>query len=571
MSDSTVAVVGDGPPRAAVDAALADVDATVVTPGIDGLADADLGVVVGVAGSDGFQEANRVAAAAGVPWLAVEVGGLGGHPVAAASVTALGGAGPCYACLDTRVAANDPASTPSEPSRPDARFAGAIAGRLATTHLDGADVTGTVIEIPHTRRELLPVPTCPVCGPPSPDRTLSLSHRSVPVTDTAEQAERAVDDHLGIVSVVGERESYPAPYYLARLADTDAFSDAAVMENAAGVAPDWDVAYVKAVGEALERYAAGVYRTEHFREAAATAVTDPVTPERFVRPESAPAVGDTTTIQWVAATALPTESRVHVPAAFAVFPPPDEALAPAITTGLGLGNSTVAATLSGLYEVIERDATMLSWYSTFDPLELSVDDETVAALRRRAASEGLETTLVLVTQDVDVPVVAAMVTRDEWPRFAAGSAADLDATAAAADALGEAVQNWMELRALGPEDATDAGAGVARYADNPHEVTDYFDADTTVPATDVGPADPPSGRAELDSVCTRVTDADLTPYVTRLTPRDVAAIGFEAVRVLVPGAQPLFVDDPFFGERARTVPRELGYRPRLDRGYHPYP
>ena len=68
-----------------------------------------------------------------------------------------------------------------------------------------------------------------------------------------------------------------------------------------------------------------------------------------------------------------------------------------------------------------------------------------------------------------------------------------------------------------------------------------------------------------------VTDAGLTPYAARVTTRDVAALGFETVRVLVPGAQPLFTDDAVFGERARTVPESLGFEPRLDRRHHPYP
>jgi ribosomal protein S12 methylthiotransferase accessory factor len=48
-------------------------------------------------------------------------------------------------------------------------------------------------------------------------------------------------------------------------------------------------------------------------------------------------------------------------------------------------------------------------------------------------------------------------------------------------------------------------------------------------------------------------------------------MGFEAVRVLVPGAQPLFTGEPYFGERARTVPEALGFEPRLDRPIHPFP
>ncbi|MFB6267516.1 MAG: bacteriocin biosynthesis protein SagD, partial [Halodesulfurarchaeum sp.] len=78
-------------------------------------------------------------------------------------------------------------------------------------------------------------------------------------------------------------------------------------------------------------------------------------------------------------------------------------------------------------------------------------------------------------------------------------------------------------------------------------------------------------EAELSMVVDRVTDTGLSAYAARVTPRDVAHLGFEAVRVVVPSAQPLFVDEPYFGERARTVPTALGFEPRLDREFHPYP
>jgi len=38
-----------------------------------------------------------------------------------------------------------------------------------------------------------------------------------------------------------------------------------------------------------------------------------------------------------------------------------------------------------------------------------------------------------------------------------------------------------------------------------------------------------------------------------------------------PGAQPLFLGDPFFGERARAVPADLGFEFTPDRPHHPFP
>jgi ribosomal protein S12 methylthiotransferase accessory factor len=275
---------------------------------------------------------------------------------------------------------------------------------------------------------------------------------------------------------------------------------------------------------------------------------------------------------WHDAENLETGRTVQVPAELVVFPPPERTVRPAITTGLGLGNSGVEAIRSGLYEVIERDAAMLAWYSTYEPMGLTVDDEQFETLLARIESEGLSTTVLLLTQDIDVPVVAACVHReDEWPRFAAGSAADLDPTAAARNALEEAMQNWLELGRMGESGAEDAGGAIGTYADFPEPVQEFVTPKTTVPAATVGPADPPEGKAELTALVDRVTTAGLDAYATRLTPRDIETMGFESVRVLVPEAQPLFTGDPYFGERARTVPESLGFEPRPDRAYHPFP
>jgi ribosomal protein S12 methylthiotransferase accessory factor len=129
----------------------------------------------------------------------------------------------------------------------------------------------------------------------------------------------------------------------------------------------------------------------------------------------------------------------------------------------------------------------------------------------------------------------------------------------------------MELRALGPEAAADEGGAIADYAADPGPAAEFLDAGASVPAASVGPASLPTGPAELEAVLDRMTAAGLDAYAARTTTRDVASLGFEAVRVLVPSAQPLFQGEPFFGDRARTVPAELGFAPALDRAYHPFP
>ena len=561
-----IGLVGDGPAVEAVSAALGDVDVNVM-PVEAGLLDGfDLAVVVDTAGSEAFATADALVDR----WVAVEVGGVGAAAMESVDAAVTTFDETCYDCLRRRVAsAGTEAADAATGRRSAVRYAGAVAGRRVIRLLAGDPVTDTVVEVPGAERTLLPVPGCD-CGD-EPGDALPREGDERSLSNAVDRAERAVDPRVGPLSEVGEQESFPVPYYVARVADTTPFSDARAAEFGGGADAGWDAAFMKALGEGLERYAAGVYREASFTRAAAANVPNPVSPDAFVRPESAEAYARDDRLPWVTGEGLGTGEVASLPAEFVHFPPPENRYRPAITTGLGLGNSGPHAALSGLYEVIERDATMTSWYSTADPLGLEVDDEGFAELEKRARAESLSVTPLLVTTDVDVPVVAVGVHREgDWPRFAAGSGADLDPAAAARSALAEALQNWTELRSMGPDAAAEQGAAIDRHADFPAETRACFDPDATVPAESLGEPEL-AGADELAAVVDRVETVGLDPYVARTTTRDLAALGFEAVRVLVPGAQPLFTGDPFFGDRASDVPRSMGFEPDLEKAYHPFP
>ena len=565
----TVGIVGGGPAAAAVETALGDIDAETGRRNASTLEQLELAVVVGRTGEGVFEQVNEQVLNTEMGWIAVELGGLGGVPVVDAAVAGFGPETGCYACLTGRVSANLD-ETPGEraPEIPAhvARFVGAVAGREVVRVLEGKlEIFGRAVEIPHAKRQFLPLPNC-TCDR-SRDPAIRRGHTERTVEESIARAERALDDRLGIVQEVGEAESFPVPYYLARSCDTTGFSDVSAARDAAGVALDWNGAFMKALGEALERYCAGVYRTANFETGTPSQVEGAVPPSAFVC-QSTPK-GEA--IEWVPGENLSTGENVMVPAEFVYFPPPSRRYRSPVTTGLGLGNGGAGALLSGLYEVIERDATMLSWYSTFEPLGLAVEDERFETLVARARSENLTVSPLLLTQDVDVPVVAVAVRGESWPRLALGSDADLDVTRAARSALAEALQNWMELRGMGENEADGALGEIGRYASEPTPAVEFVEPETTIPAESVGPSEPPAGENELAAVLDRVERAGLDAYAVRTTTRDVETLGFEAVRVLIPSAQPLCFGEIYFGERARTVPDTLGFTPELGRAHHPFP
>ncbi|WP_324757961.1 YcaO-like family protein [Haloarcula sp. GH36] len=561
-----VAVVGSGPAADALTAALSETGTTVEHQQDPDAVEAAFVVVVDRTGADAVETVAERARADGRHWVAVELGGIGGYPVVDAAVSGFGPESGCYDCLKTRIGAatEQPAEGAELPDAVTQHYAGAVAGhRIARTLDSPGELAGTIVEVPHTEREFLPVPGCHC------DSERDWQLRRGTDDDDIEaltRAERGVDERTGIVTEVGEAESFPAPYYLSTVCDTSGFSDVTAPRQAAGVAVDWDTAFMKALGESYERYAAGVYRTATFTE---RPPADHVGPDAFVTPEA-----DTTDppVGWVPGEHLATGSETSLPVETVVYPPPSERVRPATTTGLGLGSSGTDALLAGLYEIVERDAAILAWYSTYEPLAVRVDDhEEFETLRRRASAEGLSVTPLLLTQDVDVPVVAVAVEGETWPEFALGMDANLDPGQAAAGAFAEALQNWMELRGMGRSEAQNADGAIGRYADRPRSVQSLTDTETAVPVGSLGPNRVGDPQTELETLIERVTEAGIEPYGVRLTQRDLEAMGFEAVRVVCPSAQPLFFGNSYFGDRARSVPAELGFEPRLDRAHHPYP
>src|SRR6056297_962702 len=115
-----VALVGSGPAVKATAAALGDADTEVIQTDVERITAADLAVVADTVGATAVKRATTVARENGTPWLAVELGGVGGHALdidAAVSGFAPGTA--CWQCLRTRVAANVDESEASSEAAPD--------------------------------------------------------------------------------------------------------------------------------------------------------------------------------------------------------------------------------------------------------------------------------------------------------------------------------------------------------------------------------------------------------------------------------------------------------------------
>jgi ribosomal protein S12 methylthiotransferase accessory factor len=296
---------------------------------------------------------------------------------------------------------------------------------------------------------------------------------------------------------------------------------------------------------------------------------------------------DRSEIWWAEGRSLVTGATCFVPAAFVFVPyhgtSEDEWLGPGTSTGMAAGATWAAACASGLLEVCERDAFMITWLNRLSRPRLRVPPG--SPLGRRVASvlarrRGRVVFVDLAT-DLRVPtVLAALETRlFGRPVRTFGAASRPTYAAAAEKALLEACSDLMRLQIVldGPDrgwrpapdfsNVNDFGAHSQAYLDpRLQPVLDFLTAGPE--ERDLGGPDElaeAGADATLLALVKRFAAAGLDPVAVTLTTRDLAELGVEVVKTIAPGAVPLPPDHrwQWLGHRrVYEVPRRIGARDR---------
>jgi ribosomal protein S12 methylthiotransferase accessory factor len=121
------------------------------------------------------------------------------------------------------------------------------------------------------------------------------------------------------------------------------------------------------------------------------------------------------------------------------------------SNGFALGQSYEEATLHGLFEIVERDAFLLTWYRKLllPELTLGPSDSDIRELMERVeVVTGFRVRLFWATSDIDIPVVLALAQRDadSGPCTLVSTAASLYPRAAAESAIFEVSARVASLR-----------------------------------------------------------------------------------------------------------------------------
>ena len=365
----------------------------------------------------------------------------------------------------------------------------------------------------------------------------------------------------------GPEEPVPPYLFTAMLAHFD-FRPASRQERLnAGKGRTEEEAKRSALGEAVERYAA--YHLDPRRVSTGPAAPGAITPADCVLYSEAQYAQDgfpfrpwtpDAEISWVGGTDLHSGEPVPLPAALVhlVYPMPrlEDHFTAVTSNGLSAGPTLARAILGGLYEVIERDALMITWMNRLPATELDVMDSRchAATIIRHYRRFGVAVRLLKLATD-QLPAVIMAVADDRDPARPArvvGMGCDLDPAVACDKAVfvlcqarpSEAVrfrEKPPAVRLKSYEDVKDLDdhPGFHALRKNLREFDFLADGARSVALADLAGFATGDCEADVAAVAKRLRETGARAAYADITTPDVAEAGYRVVRAIATGLQPI--------------------------------
>jgi ribosomal protein S12 methylthiotransferase accessory factor len=429
--------------------------------------------------------------------------------------------------------------------------------------------------------------------------------------------ERAISPVTGIVRFVSEIPLEAGePEILncsAKMCNSRRLFPVGCYDHNGGAALTREDARMAALGEAIERYCSSVYFPDELALGARSELdcsTRTIAPGEIAlfHPEQRKAIGyawftDQTRLSWTHGYSITHKAPVLVPACLTYVPyhpfwgdRGEETIGPSITTGQAAAASYRDAVLRGAYEIVERDAFMITWLNRIPVPRIDIESSPLVAeiFRARLARPNLQYTLHRLATDLGIPSILCVLidTHCEPAMVCTGGASHLDPEKAAIKALVEAVQTREWARYMGHRrkpavfesdhsnlNDFDQHVELYAYGDMSPSVAFLTEAHDTCSFADLPNGSIGTVAGDFRRVKELVEAAGHEILMVDLTSADVAETGFRVVKVFIPGMQQIEGDHThrlLGGRRLFEVPRRLGYPAaahiaELNPDPHPYP
>lgn len=428
----------------------------------------------------------------------------------------------------------------------------------------------------------------------STDRSVALNEPSLSKTLSIFSKHSDEFGFIDSFSLVHQYHDEPKLFqYAAKLKPTPELTDGHVVKKkrASGASIDSnELAYIKCLGEAIERQALTVYKERDL-------ITRPYSSlkKKALRPLEVIGLSseqkevyelfkydDDTPFSWSEGTLLNDNSTVLIPTQLIYFNykvnKNERLIYQPISTGGSGGGNINAALLRGILEVVERDSFAITYLNKLSVPNInpySIDHPQVKSALRILNRYKLEWIILSITTDLDIPCFASLILDHTGigPAVLMGMKASLDPVDAIIGSLEEAIRarSWIrqefdlyfetKYKYLKPEEFSKAeDRGIYWYSkDVKKELTFWMETETKK----LPPSQKQQDEAtDLRYLVSKLEDKGHLVYYKDITKPTIKFDGYSVVKVVIPSLQPHSLIErhvPLGGDRLKKAPKEMGY------------
>lgn len=457
-------------------------------------------------------------------------------------------------------------------------------------------------------------------------RPVGLELQDVPHSDpldTIRLGSRLISSKVGLIKAVGHglyHAQDPVTLSMGIVGpDLSRFSDILNPTKAGGGGEDVEMAMAATIGEAAERYCMLFYDKNEMVFATHREVEADAPPPELLRlysqeqVERQNATGgrlsfftEDSKINWVWGYSLTSKRPRLVPASLVymnyAFDDGEAVIGRNASSGLAAGYTLEEAILTGLYEVVERDAFASCWLHRKVGPRITVDDPGLQQMlteRYHADHPSVDFRIFDITLDIPIPCIFAIMRRpaEFGPALCVSSVTRLSPKDLIRKGLREVGQGLPYIRYLAPQlkdwepapdhsDLTSFDHHCMLYNVRPELVPDALafcdEMEEEILFSQIPDRSTGRVKGDIEHCVEALRRCGKEVIVTEITTQDIGDVGLRVVRVMIPGLVPLHGNHnfPYLGvTRLYELPRLLdwessGWKPPeggLNPNPHPFP
>ena len=427
------------------------------------------------------------------------------------------------------------------------------------------------------------------------------------MVEALELAEKVFNRKTGIANALNKVKKYPdepnLPHFVSVTCDLSPFTDGlAYATNGSGASFDETKAKTKALCEAIERYSQCIYKENEFTKTSYEKIKrkalNPKAIVSFSEKQLKELKGgkflvgfdEKTVFKWVNGFNLSSNKPTLIPAQLVYYNyklKEEPAINIPLSTGAALGCSFEETVCKGIYEIVERDAFMISYLNMLPRERVNlekIENEEIQKFVQIFKDYELMMNVYDITTDMLIYSFVCLILDNKLNFLSVGLKSSLNPI----DGILGAIEEAYQTRSVGRRDMeTVEKSRIEWLREHSEEISSFFDrcvfwfgkemmekldfwlkSKKEKDGNKLKNLSSGDWKKDLKFLLKVFSEKKMDVLYVDVTTHDVKELGFYVLKVIIPGMQPLHLKEKYKylgGKRLYEVPYLLGYKKRIVR------